>query len=55
MLFAEPQMDDVLARALAREAGVDVHEVDPMGGRPGTESYELLMRRLAAVMDEALR
>jgi ABC-type Zn uptake system ZnuABC Zn-binding protein ZnuA len=55
ILFAEPQMDDVLARALAREAGVVAHEVDPMGGRPGTDSYEALMRRLSAVMDEALR
>ena len=55
VLFSEPQMDNVLARALAREAGVEAHEVDPMGGRPGTDSYELMMRRLTAVMDEALR
>jgi ABC-type Zn uptake system ZnuABC Zn-binding protein ZnuA len=55
VLFSEPQLEDVLARALAREAGVEVHEVDPMGGRPGAESYEAMMRRLAAVMDEALR
>jgi ABC-type Zn uptake system ZnuABC Zn-binding protein ZnuA len=55
VLFSEPQMDDTLARALAREAGVEAWEVDPMGGRPGTESYELLMRRLATTMDEALR
>lgn len=55
VLFSEPQMDNVLARALAREAGVEAHEVDPMGGRPGTDSYELMMRQLTAVMDEALR
>lgn len=55
VLFSEPQMDNVLADALAREAGVTAHEVDPMGGRPGTDSYERLMRRTAAVMDEALR
>ncbi len=55
VLFAEPQMDDVLARALAREAGVVAHEVDPWGGRPGSDSYEALMRRLSTVMDEALR
>ncbi len=55
VLFSEPQMDDVLVRALAREAGVPTHEIDTMGGRPGTESYEQLMRRLVAVMDEALR
>jgi ABC-type Zn uptake system ZnuABC Zn-binding protein ZnuA len=55
VLFSEPQMDDVLADALAREAGVSAHEIDPMGGRPGTESYERLIRHVAAVMDGALR
>jgi ABC-type Zn uptake system ZnuABC Zn-binding protein ZnuA len=55
VLFSEPQMDDVLARALAREAGVVAHEVDPMGGQPGTLTYEQLMRRLLSVMNEALR
>ena len=55
VLFSEPQMDDVLARALAREAGVEAHDVDPMGGRPETDSYEKLMRQVSAVMGEALR
>lgn len=55
VLFSEPQMDAVLVRALAREADVPAHEIDTMGGRPGTESYEQLMRRLVLVMDEALR
>jgi ABC-type Zn uptake system ZnuABC Zn-binding protein ZnuA len=54
VLFSEPQMDAVLAEALAREAGVEAHEVDPMGGQPGTSSYEQLMRRLLEVMNEAL-
>ena len=55
VLFSEPQMDAVLVRALAREAEVSAHEIDTMGGRPGTESYEQLMRRLVLVVDEALR
>lgn len=55
VLFSEPQMDAVLVRALAREADVQVHEIDTMGGRPGTETYEQLMRSLVAVVDEALR
>jgi ABC-type Zn uptake system ZnuABC Zn-binding protein ZnuA len=55
VLFSEPQMDNVLARALAREAGVVTHEIDPLGGQPGTSSYEQLMRRLLGVMNEALR
>jgi ABC-type Zn uptake system ZnuABC Zn-binding protein ZnuA len=55
VLFSEAQMDDVLARALAREADVPAHKIDPMGGREGTDSYEKLMRRLLTVMNEALR
>jgi ABC-type Zn uptake system ZnuABC Zn-binding protein ZnuA len=55
VLFSEAQMDDVLARALAREADVPAHKIDPMGGREDTDSYEKLMRRLLTVMNEALR
>jgi zinc transport system substrate-binding protein len=55
VLFSEAQMDDVLARALAREADVPTHKVDPMGGRPDTDSYEKLMRSMLGVMNEALR
>lgn len=54
-LFAEPQLDASLARALAREAGVDVHTIDTMGGTPGVDSYERLLRRMVATMDRALR
>jgi ABC-type Zn uptake system ZnuABC Zn-binding protein ZnuA len=54
-LFSEPQMDAQLARALAREAGVKVHEVDPMGGGPQATSYEALVRGIARAMDGALR
>ena len=54
-LFAEPQMDTQLARSLAREAGVAVHQVDPIGGGPGTATYEDIVRGIAAAMDEALR
>jgi ABC-type Zn uptake system ZnuABC Zn-binding protein ZnuA len=55
VLFSEPQMDDALAAALAREAGTTAHVVDPMGGRPGTDSYERLLRQLARTMDGVLR
>jgi ABC-type Zn uptake system ZnuABC Zn-binding protein ZnuA len=54
-LFREPQMESQLATALAREAGVTVYEVDPMGGGPKAASYEELVRGIARVMDEALR
>ena len=55
MLFTEPQMEPGLATALAREAGVGVHAVDPLGGGPKAASYEDLVRGIAAAMDEALR
>ncbi len=54
-LFVEPQLDGQLARSLAREAGVDVHLVDPLGGGPTATSYEDLLRGIGAVMDQALR
>jgi zinc transport system substrate-binding protein len=55
ILFSEAQMDDVLTNALAREAGVTAHRIDPVGGRPETDSYEKIMRGLLAVMNEAMR
>jgi zinc transport system substrate-binding protein len=54
-LFVEPQLDGQLARALARETGAAVHEVDPLGGAPRAASYEELVRGIAHAMDEALR
>lgn len=54
-LFIEPQLDPQLARALAREAGVAVHEVDPMGGGPAAASYEQMLRGIARALDGALR
>jgi ABC-type Zn uptake system ZnuABC Zn-binding protein ZnuA len=54
-LFVEPQMDAQFARSLAREAGVAVHQVDPIGGGAATASYEDVVRGIAAAMDEALR
>jgi len=54
-LFAEPQMDAQVAKALAREASVVLHQIDPMGGGPQTASYEDTIRQIALAMDEALR
>lgn len=54
-LFVEPQMDGQLARTIAREAGVGVHEVDGVGGSTATGSYEEMLRGIARSMDEALR
>lgn len=54
-LFSEPQLESQLAATLAREAGVTLHMVDPLGGGPGVESYEQLLREIARAMDGALR
>lgn len=54
-LFVEPQLDGQLARSLAREAGISVHQVDPLGGGPSAASYEDLLRGIGAAMDEALQ
>jgi zinc transport system substrate-binding protein len=55
MLFTEPQLDSQLASALAREAGVAAHPVDALGGGPGAESYEELVRGIAKALGGALR
>lgn len=55
VLFSEPQLESQLAATLAREAGVALHPIDTIGGVPGTDSYELLIRKIASVMDGALR
>jgi ABC-type Zn uptake system ZnuABC Zn-binding protein ZnuA len=55
VLFTEPQMESQIAAALAREAGVDTHEVDALGGGPDAASYEALVRGIARAMDGALR
>lgn len=54
-LFTEPQMESQLATALAREAGVSLHEVDTLGGGPKAVSYEELVRGIARAMEGALR
>jgi len=54
-LFTEPQMESQVAAALAREAGVSLHEVDALGGGPQAASYEDLVRGIARAMNGALR
>ena len=43
-LFTEPQLSKSAAEAIAREAGVGVYELDPLGGSPGRETYQELIR-----------
>ena len=54
-LFSEPQLDPRPARVIAAESGLPLFELDPIGGGSGAETYEALMRKNAAVLEEALR
>ncbi len=56
-VLAEPQLNDQAARVIAREAGVKVIKIDPLGGTgpaaPG--SYFDVMRRLVLRLESGLR
>lgn len=54
-LFSEPQMDPRPARVLAADTGLPLYELDPVGGGPGVDSYEKLLRHDADVLEKALR
>jgi zinc transport system substrate-binding protein len=55
-VFAEPQLSPRAAEVLAREAGVKVLILDPLGGRPQYGSdYLKLMRHNLAVMQQAMQ
>jgi zinc transport system substrate-binding protein len=43
-LFTEPQFPPAAARVVAREAGLELTLVDPIGGVPGRLTYPELMR-----------
>ena len=56
VVFAEPQLNPRVAQVVAREAGVKVLMLDPIGGRPPYGSdYLKLMRYNLATMEEAMK
>jgi zinc transport system substrate-binding protein len=56
VVFVEPQLSPRVAETVAREAGVKVLMLDPMGGRPPYgDDYLKLMRYNLAVMAEAMK
>lgn len=54
-LFTEPQFPPAAARVIAREAGLELTLVDPIGGVPGRETYPELMRFNADAFSRGLR
>lgn len=53
-LFSEPQLDPRPARVIAAQAGVSLHQLDPVGGTEGVDTYERLVLRNVDVLDRAL-
>lgn len=54
-LFIEPQLDATPLRELARDIGVELALLDPLGGQAGREHYLAMMRFNAAQIAAALR
>jgi len=54
-LFSEPQLDPRPARVISQEAGIELGELDPVGGSEGVDSYERLMNANTGVLDGLLR
>jgi zinc transport system substrate-binding protein len=54
-LFIEPQLDAAPLRELARDIGVRLILLDPLGGSPGREHYLAMMRFNAAQIAAVLR
>jgi len=54
-LFIEPQLDRGPGDTIAREAGIPLGELDPVGGVPGRDSYEALLTWNADQLEKALK
>jgi ABC-type Zn uptake system ZnuABC Zn-binding protein ZnuA len=54
-LFTEPQFPPAAARVVAREAGLELTLVDPIGGVPGRATYPELMRFNADAFSRGLK
>ncbi|MBD3160521.1 MAG: hypothetical protein GF346_00245, partial [Candidatus Eisenbacteria bacterium] len=53
-VLAEPQTSPRFAEVIARETGIAVGFVDPLGGGEGAETYEALLREAAGAIADAL-
>ncbi len=53
-VFSEPQLPERLADAVSELTGVPVAQLDPLGGVPGRQTYEELIRFDASVLRRSL-
>ena len=53
-VFTEPQLPSAPAQAIARETGLPLFELDPLGGGAGRSTYAGLLRYNARTLAEAL-
>jgi zinc transport system substrate-binding protein len=54
-LFTEPQLDRAPGETIAREAGIPLGELDPVGGTTGRDSYEALLTWNTDQLEKALK
>lgn len=54
-LFTEPQLDRGPGEMIAKEAGIPLGELDPVGGVAGRDTYEALLRWNADQLEKVLR
>lgn len=54
-LFTEPQLDRGPGEMIAKEAGIPLGELDPVGGVPGRDTYEQLLVWNADQLEKVLR
>ncbi len=56
VIFSEPQFSPRIAEVLAKEAGISVLQLDPIGGRPPyNDNYIQMMQYNLAIMAKAMR
>lgn len=54
-MFTEPQLPEAPARVISEETHLPVFVLDPLGGQPGRDTYEEIIRYNAQTLAEALQ
>ena len=54
-VFTEPQLPEAPVRVISEEAHLPVYVLDPLGGQPGRETYDEMVKYNAQTLAEALQ